>query len=319
VSNATGPIADLSYRSYEGTLDAPTQRWKVIAKQQIMRTVQHKWFWRCVIGASWYYLVMIIVLAFVDSMVQGTGQDTTRALERLGALDWTAQFLNGYSFGQLWCLFIAVVAGAGAIANDNRANALLVYLSKPCTKKDYIIGKWVGVFVPVLFAMLAPALFFYMFGAMNYRGYGFISDDPWLLLRVIAMTTFGAAFHASLVLGVSSFFNQGRIATATYVGIYFISNIVTVFLGIIISEAHDAPAAMRSLAEALYYCSIDGVNIGIAKVFLDIDSAQIFMGADSGVNIDRPTPLLALGGMVLVSALMLRLVWRKVRAVEVVG
>ncbi len=319
MSNATGPIADLSYRTYEGVLDPPTQRWKVIAKQQIMRTIQHKWFWRCVTGASWYYIIMIVVLAFIDSAMQGSERGAQQALEQLGALDWTAQFINGYSFGQLWYLFIAVIAGAGSIANDNKSNALLVYLSKPCTKKDYLWGKWVGVFVPVGAAMLAPAVFFYLFGAMNYRDFGFISDDPWLLLRVIAMTIFGAAFHASLVLGVSSMFNQGRMATAMYVGMYFVTNIVTVFLGVIISEAHGARESIQTLAEGLYYCSIDGINIGIAKIFLDIDTATVFMGVDNGINVDRPAPLLAFGVMIGVSLLALRLVWKRVRAVEVVG
>jgi ABC-2 type transport system permease protein len=232
-------------------------------------------------------------------------------------MNWTAQFLHGYSYGQLFYLFVAMIAGAGAIANDNRSNALLVYLSKPCTKKDYVIGKWVGVFVPVAFAMLVPAAFFYVYGAMNYRNWGFISDDPWIPLRMLAIIAFGASLHASLVLGVSSLFNQGRMATAAYMGLYFISNIVTVFIKVILMEAQGGSSAMRNFTEGLFYCSIDGLNIGIAKVFLDIDGGSIFGQRD--IFIDRPTPLLVIFAVVAVSLLSLRLVWRRVRAVEVVG
>ena len=46
MSNATGPIADLSYRSYEGTLDAPTQRWKVIAAYSGEGLSHVKTIWR---------------------------------------------------------------------------------------------------------------------------------------------------------------------------------------------------------------------------------------------------------------------------------
>ena len=56
---------------------------------------------------------------------------------------------------QLFLLFIALLAGAGSIANDNRANALLVYLSKPCRKVDYLFGKWAGL------AMLIAGVPFY--------------------------------------------------------------------------------------------------------------------------------------------------------------
>ncbi len=318
MSNATGPIADLSYRTYEGPLDPPTQRWKVIAKSMIMKTVKNKWYWVLMGLGGWYFWIMMIVLLVLDMMLSGTGNDSQQALQQLGAMNWTGHFLHGYSYGQLIFMFIALSVGAGTIANDNRANALLVYLSKPCTKKDYVIGKWVGVFVPVAFAMLVPTAFFYFYGAMNYRGFGFISDDPWLFLRMIAIIGFGASLHASLVLGVSSLFNQGRIASATYVGFYFITTIVTFFIKIILIESRHEESGMRRLAEGLFYASIDGLNIGIAKVFLDIDGADLFVGARD-IMIDRPTPLIAIAAVLVVSALALRLVWRRVRAVEVVG
>jgi ABC-2 type transport system permease protein len=263
---------------------------------------------------------MMVFLFIMDQMMQGNNRQAEEALRQLGGIDWTAQFLHGFSFGQMFFMFIALIAGAGAIANDNRTNALLVYLSKPCTKQDYIIGKWVGVYVPVAFAMLMPSFFFYMFGALNYRDFGFISDDPWLPLRLVAAIAFGAALHTTLVLGVSSMFNQGRMASATYVGIYFITNMVTVFVGFILMEAHrDGGGSIRSFAENLYYCSIDGISIGIAKIFFDLDSPNLFMGEGGGFPVDRPSPLLVFGLMIGLSALALRLIWKRVRAVEVVG
>ncbi len=311
-----GPIADLSYRTYDGVLDPPTQRWKVIAKMTMMRVARVKMYWVLCAFSGWYYGVMMVFLFIMDTMLSQGPDQQRMALDRLGGLDWTAQFLNGYSFGQLMFMFIALMAGAAAIANDNRSNALLVYLSKPCTKKDYIIGKWVGVFVPIAVAMLLPALFFWIFGALNYREFGFLTDDPWLLVKMVFIVVFGAAFQASIALGVSSLFNQGRLAGATYVGIYFITNIITVVMKVILGEAHDAPDGLRRLSETLFYCSIDGVNIGIAKIILGIDGAQLFGQQD--VLIDRPHPLIAFGGMLLIGGLAMRLVWKRVRAVEVV-
>lgn len=317
--SATGPIADLSYRTYEGVLDAPTQRWKVIARANVMRVVKNKWYWVLTfVFSGWYYAIMAIILTFLDTMVSAGGRQAQQALEQLGGVDWTAQFLNGFSYSQIWCLFIAIIAGGGAIANDNKANALLVYLSKPCTKRDYLWGKWMGVFVPLAFSLLAPALLFYVFGALNYRSLGFISDDPYLILRVIAVGLLGAAFHASLVLGVSSLFNQGRMASATYVGVYFITNFITVVVGIILEQAHRADESMRRLAESLYYLSVDGINIGVAKVIFEVDTPPLFMGGAIGFQVDRPSPLLVFGVMFGLALLALRLVWKRVRAVEVV-
>ncbi len=319
MSSAAGPIADLSYRTYEGRLDPPTHRWRVIAKATAMRVARNKWFWGIAFISGWYYLAMMFVLFFLDLWTQGGGDQAIDAVGMLGGLNWPGQFLHGFSFGQLGFMLIAIMAGAGAIANDNRSNALLVYLSKPCTKKDYLLGKWVGVFVPLLVAMALPAVAFYVFGALNYREYGFISQDAWIPLRMAAIISLSAAFHASLVLGVSSMFNQGRLAGATYAGIYIISNFVTVVMGFILEDARHAPAVLVSLAEKLYYFSIDGLCIGIAKVFLDLDSAQLFAIGEGDFPIDRPIPLLALGVMVALAALALRVAWKRIRAVEIVN
>ena len=39
------------------------------------------------------------------------------------------------------CFFITVYVGSGLIANDRRANALQIYLSKPLTRTEYVLGK----------------------------------------------------------------------------------------------------------------------------------------------------------------------------------
>jgi hypothetical protein len=115
-------------------------------------------------------------------------------------------------------------------------------------------------------------------------------------------------------------FNQGRMAGAAYVGAYFILYFVTVLIGVILSDAHGASRGMTSFTELLFYCSIGGLNMGMAKVFLDVDYGPIFVGAGRGsFEVDRPTPWIAIGLVVLLSVFALRLVWRRVRAVEVVG
>ena len=56
------------------------------------------------------------------------------------------QFLEQQDF---FVFVITVYVGAGLIANDRRANALQIYLSKPLMRTEYIAGK-----VAVLFAFL---------------------------------------------------------------------------------------------------------------------------------------------------------------------
>ena len=41
----------------------------------------------------------------------------------------------------IFVFFVTIYVGAGLIANDRRANALQIYLSKPLTRVEYIAGK----------------------------------------------------------------------------------------------------------------------------------------------------------------------------------
>ena len=56
------------------------------------------------------------------------------------------------------CFFVTVFVGAGLIANDRRANALQIYLSKPLLRMEYIGGKLAILATFLLFVTLLPAL-----------------------------------------------------------------------------------------------------------------------------------------------------------------
>ena len=59
----------------------------------------------------------------------------------------------------VFVFFVTVFVGAGLIANDRRANALQVYLSKPLLRMEYIGGKLaiLATFLAVRHARARPA------------------------------------------------------------------------------------------------------------------------------------------------------------------
>ena len=54
----------------------------------------------------------------------------------------------------IFVFFVTIYVGAGLIANDRRANALQLYLSKPLTRAEYIAGKLAILFVFLVFGHL---------------------------------------------------------------------------------------------------------------------------------------------------------------------
>lgn len=314
------PIADVSYRDYDGPLFPARYRWWVIAKQGIMLASKKRNLQVLSFVSAWYYVAMIIVLFFVNQ--GGTGGDMrSRAMESImKQVIWKDQFLHGFSFAQLPLLLVTLILGAGAIANDNRSRALLVYLSRPCTKLDYLIGKFVGIFVPIFVILAVPTILFYAYCALSFNQYGFLRDAPYLLPQMLVVIVVSAAFHAGLVLAVSAMFDQGRVAGATYAAMYFITNFFTVAMAITWASADGkAPGPVKHL----FYGSIDGLQIGFCKALLDTSGSRPFVGSQKGTEAQLPVPP---PPMMAISLIILALIvgsafltWRRIRAVEVVG
>src|SRR5579872_4263312 len=69
--------------------------------------------------------------------------------------DTFRQFLDQQ---ETFVFFITVYAGAGLIANDRRANALQIYLSKPLTRAEYVFGKLAILVTFLLLVTWVPAM-----------------------------------------------------------------------------------------------------------------------------------------------------------------
>jgi len=322
------PIADLSYRNYDGPLMGTSMRWWVIAKSTMKAAFKKKSMWVAMSFSAWYYLAMIFVLYFVNQASQAAvprpGQPSQMAAY-LSRVIWKDQFVTGFSYGQIMYLVIALIIGAGAIANDNRANALLVYLSKPCTKTDYLFGKWFGVFLPLFLVMLIPSTVFYAYGALSFRTEGFIYEDPFLFPKVVFSFALGAALFSSLVIGFSSLFKQGRIAGATLAGLYFISYFFSTLMHVtfLISEErmrrHPGTGHLANQASGMMsYVSVDGLNIGMAKAILHTDGSIPFGLVGNQPMVPHPSFFIVVV-LLGVCATSLFVAWTRIRAVEVIG
>ena len=328
------PIADLSYRTYEGPLNPPSARWWTIARMMTLKAWKNRFYWVLTALSGWYYLVILAIVFFVEltaaQVTDQAGQAAQGFSEQLQVLNriiWVNQYLHGFGYAQLIYMVIALMVGAGAVANDNRANALLVYLSKPCTKLDYFVGKFFGVWIPLVFAMALPSTIFFLYGVLSYRAYGFAMYTHSYFSLLVAMAVAGA-LHTSILLGLSSLLKQGRLAGILYGTLYMITNIFTLLiLGMWISNATrgmEERPALEAVQQPpflmpAFYSSIDGLSIGIAKAMLGTDGGNNFATpVQRSLLVPAPPTWVALGVIFAICAFWLFVFWRRVRAVEVV-
>jgi ABC-2 type transport system permease protein len=208
-------------------------------------------------------------------------------------------------------------------------------LSKPCTKLDYLIGKWLSVFLPIFTIVFVPAMLFYAYAWLSYPTYGIREAN--LLLPIFGMAAVSGIFHASVVLAVSSCFNQARIAGAVFSGMFFLPWFFTKAMQIGWAMSETSRAGSGKLPGLLYYASMDGIQIGLAKLLLNYRGDGVFRGlqqlgqnnpnarprnrnAMANVGLpDIPPVGIMVPALVIIVCVCLLICWNRVRAVEVVG
>src|SRR5262249_16718362 len=141
------PIHDQGYRRYVGQRLPPGRAWMVIAKNGI-RTLLRRRAFVALLLVSWFpFFVRAVQIYAATNLPQASFLAATPEMFR--------QFLGQQ---ETFLFFITVYAGAGLIANDRRANALQLYLSKPLTRTEYVFGKLSVLLAFLLFVTWLPAI-----------------------------------------------------------------------------------------------------------------------------------------------------------------
>src|SRR5947207_6712653 len=147
------PIHDQGYRRYKGARTPRGRAWSVITTAGL-RTFFGKRAFLGLLLLSWLPFVVRTVQMYVANLLKGDVAPDVAALIAPTA-ETFRQFLSQQD---PFVFFVTVYAGAGLIANDRRANALQIYLSKPLTRGEYVFGKMAILMTFLLMVTWLPAI-----------------------------------------------------------------------------------------------------------------------------------------------------------------
>ncbi len=204
------PIHDQSYRRYGGGRAMPGQAWLVIARAGIMTMLRKRAFLGLLL-ASWVpFLVRAVQIYLAANYPQAS------------LIAPTAETFRQFLAQQDFLVFIMTIyVGAGLIANDRRANALQIYLSKPLMRSEYIAGKAAVLFSFVLFVTLVPALLLLILQVLFAGSFEFLQKNLFLFPAIIVATLLEALLSTFAMLALSSLSKSSRYVGILYAGIIF--------------------------------------------------------------------------------------------------
>ncbi len=204
------PIHDQGYRRYTGRREPYGRAWWVIARSELMARLRERRFLALLLFA-WLPLVVRAVQIYVSTTFQ-----------QAAFLGPTTQMFRDFLDQQgIFVFLVTIYAGSGLVANDRRANALQIYLSKPLTRVEYVAGKLVMLVVPLIAVTWLPAILLLLLQMMFAGDTAFLRDHLFLFPAITLYSAIWVLLSAFAVLALSSLSRSARFVAILYAGIIF--------------------------------------------------------------------------------------------------
>ena len=204
------PIHDQGYQRYGGTRAAIGKSWQVMTRAGVMSVITKRVFISVMLMA-WLPFVVRAVQIYVSATF-------TQASFLAPKGETFREFLDQQS---PYIFFVTIYVGAGLIANDRRANALQLYLSKPMTSLEYIAGKMAILFLFLVSVTFLPAMMLLLTQAMFAGSLEFVRNNLYLLPAITLFSLAQVLLASTTMLALSSLSKSSRFVGVMYAGVFF--------------------------------------------------------------------------------------------------
>ena len=221
------PIYEQAYRKYEAREALRTVRFWPITREAL-RLILAKRSFLALLVIGWVPFLGFAIYVWALTQFGQVAEGMASALPRGGAV-----FAQFFKWQMRLNLLLTTFGGAGLVANDLRTGAILVYLSRPLTRRDYVIGKLSVLMAINLFVTLVPGLLLYGIAIALAPGQFLTWDLAWLG-PAVALHAVVLSLALSLpALAVSSLSRSGRVAGLAFFGLLMGLDLVALIVGLI--------------------------------------------------------------------------------------
>ena len=217
------PIHRERYRRREGGVDLRSHGWVVIAANGLRILVRKRAF------------LFLMILAWIPVVVRGVqiwAAANVPGMSQIGMLAVTPRMFRDFLNQQEpLVFFLTVYVGSGLIADDIRANALQLYLSRPITRTQYIAGKAAIVMAALAAVTFVPAILLFLLVPAFAGSMTFLRENLLVLPSISAYSVVQITLSAFLILALSSLSKSRWFVAILYAGLAFFTHAVFGVLG----------------------------------------------------------------------------------------
>lgn len=206
-----------TYKAYRGALTPGWSRFTVLSRYGFATLFDSRWFTGFTVLCLVPFLCGLVFVYVVHSAAVQSLLNVQFGQMPLIDNYWFLGFMGI----EAWMGFLLTAwAGPGMVSKDFANHSIQLYLSRPLSRTEYLLGK-----VSVLGCLLSaitwiPALILFVVQA-QLQGHGWGWDHLWLAGSMVVAGLLWIALISLLVMGISVWVRWRVAATALMIGIFF--------------------------------------------------------------------------------------------------
>lgn len=204
------------YRHYTGSLLSPSSRYLVVYIHELQRMLAGRWTRRLLYLAILPLAVTVITL--MARMAESAVDFDAGAISR--------EVFRGLLIAELnIAALLAAVAGAGSVAEDRHAKALVLYLCRPLSSFRYLLAKGMAVATLLMAVMVVPAVLYVLSDVLVAKSIDLNEFGVSLFTALIPTTLIAVLFTATTV-WLSTFASKTAYVSMGWLALFYGSGMI---------------------------------------------------------------------------------------------
>ena len=302
-------VLERSYKRFEGVLTPEWSRFLIIPRHAVRDVFRSKLF-TAFFALSFIWPLVCAILIYLHHNIEALG---ILKIDIRSLLPIDAAFFQNYLISQGTIgFFLAMLVGPQQVSRDLTNNALPLFLSRPFTRSEYVVGKMSIVIILLSLVTWAPGLILFLLQSYL-EGWAWFADNIWIVSAIFIGSLVWILLLALLSQAISAWVKWLVAARAALLAVFFIPTAFAAVVNEIFQTRWAHIFDLRAL--------IGNVWAGLFGTFVSQtgEQEQFRNGRLIREVVMSEPPLWASWFMLfLICALCLWLLSRKVRAYEVV-
>jgi len=211
-----------------------------------------------------------------------------------------------------FAFFVALLVGPPLVAQDLRNNALPLYLCRPFSRTEYVVGKMSVLLILLSMITWIPQLLLFLFQSYL-EGFAWFRTNLWLASAIVIGSVVWILLLALISQTVSALVKWRVVASGAILGLFFIPSVFGEFINVVfltrLGNLISIAALMKNISSGLFGTFVE--QSGSFRI-------EDFNGNVREIILNEPPLWISWTVLFVICAICLAILSRKVKAYEVV-